>query len=164
MATLQELATDSSMVDWKLIGKNALIKVISTEEAPDVIRRKFATGYVTQAKFLKGLNAFQIERDLGLRPQSLGKGAFILYFARLPRLSEVEQRFTAALPDGKVWTPGMHDAFDKARDAYKSSHATRVEYYPPGSARAKQWKLISPVPLSGKSIQVTPSMTFNLLE
>ena len=164
MATIQELATDSSMVDWKLTGKNALIKVVSTEEAPDAIRRRFAMGYVTQAKFLKGLNAFQIERDLGLRPQSLSKGAFILYFARLPQLSEVEQRFSAALPDGKVWTPDMHDAFDKARDAYKNSHATLVDYYPPGSDSAKQWKLISPVPLSGKSVQVTTSMTFNLLE
>ena len=87
----------------------------------------------------------------------------MLYFLRLPTLAEVDQRYTADFPDGTVWTPEKHREFDLARDAYKNSYATRVEYYPPGSSRVMQWKLLSPVPLSGKSSQVTTSTTFNPL-
>ena len=163
MITFQELTTFTSIREWRLTGRDAVVKVVSTEDAAQAVQRKTAMGYVTQAKFLAGKNAFQIERDLGLRPESLRKGAFVLYFVRLPTLSEVDQRYTAAFPDGTVWTPEKHREFDQARDAYKNSHATRVEYYPPGSGRVMQWKLISPVPLSGKAMQVTTSTTFNPL-
>ena len=64
---------------------------------------------------------------------------------------------------GLCGTDKKHREFDLAREAYKNSYATRVEYYPPGSSRVMQWKLLSPVQLSGKSSQVTTSTTFNPL-
>ncbi len=63
-----------------------------------------ATGYFTQAKFLKNLNSLEIERDLGLRPESLVRGGFVFYFSRLPRFEEVVYRYAAVMPAGQVWT------------------------------------------------------------
>jgi hypothetical protein len=164
MVTFRELATFTSMRDWRLTGRDAVVKVVSTEDSDLARRTKTVWGYVTQAKFLAGKNAFQIERDLGLRPESLRRGAFVLYFLRLPTLAEVEQRYTADFPDGTPWTPEKQTEFDLARDAYyKNPYATQIEYYPPGSSRVMQWELLSPVPLSGKASQVTTSTTFNLL-
>ena len=163
MATLGELATYSSIRDWSLTGPDAVVKVVATEEADRVVRAKSALGYVTQAKYLAGKNAFQIERDLGLRPESLRKGAFVFYFAKLPALDGVEQRYTANFPDGGVWTEEQQKDYFLAREHYRTSHATRVEHYPPGSERVKQRKLTRPLPISGRFLQVTTSTTFNLL-
>jgi hypothetical protein len=160
--TFQELATFSSSRDWTLSGPNAVVKVVSIEDADRPARNKSAKGYITQAKYLKGLNALQIESALGLRPNNLKRGCYVFYFARLPEMGEVEQRFMADMPDGKVWDADMHRDYLAARDARDASGSDVVHFYPPGSARVKQWALTKEVPLSGLSKLVTPSAPFEV--
>ncbi len=160
MATLQQLATESSMRHWTLTGPNAVVKVLSLElangpQAPDQAR-----GYITQAKFLDGLTSLQIERDLGLRPQSLLRGAVVRYLARLPRFEEVEYRYSAAMPDGQVWTDEMHAAHDDARLRYRTSNDTVVQSYPPGAVEVLQWRLTAPVPFGLLRHTVTSVIPF----
>ena len=111
------------------------MKVVSVADAGRPAQMKSAKGYVTQAKHLKGLNATQIETGLGLRPLSLKCGAYVFYFARLPEMHEVEQRFTADMPDGKIWDDQMHTAYLAARDKRDASGSDVIDYYPPGFSR-----------------------------
>ena len=162
MITFQELATFTSSRDWTLTGENALVKVVTLEGASNPASLGCATGYVTQAKFLRGLNAHEIEARLGLRPNSTKRGFYVMYFAWLPKLAEVEQRFSADMPDGKVWTDSMHSDFEKSRAEAQQSGSDRVDFFPPGSSRIKQWKLTEPVRLSGHWKVVTPSVPFEV--
>ena len=141
MASLQDLAKDSSMRHWALGGKNALVKVYPIRQAHGPDRPAGITGYFTQAKFLNGMTALQIERALGLQPQSLLEGAAVLYAAKLPGFHQIDYRYSASMPDGKVWTPEMHDRFDRERRAYTGMRGDVVRDYPPGAAEVLQWQL-----------------------
>jgi hypothetical protein len=160
--TFQEMTTHSSMRDWTLTGPAAVVKVVSVNDAAKPVAVKSATGYVTQAKFIKGMNAIQIEAALGLRPNSMKKGGYVFFFARLPLLADVEQRFTADMPDGQIWSDKEMEAYMQARADRDASGSDLVQSYPPGSARVMQWQLTKPVPLSGLWKQVTPSLPFEI--
>jgi hypothetical protein len=141
MATLFDLAKESSMLGWSLTGDRALIKVFSMQFATGPTPPTHITGYFTQAKFLKGKTSLEIERDLGLQPQSLVGGAVILYAARLPTFGEFDYRLSAALPNGRIWTPEMHAQYDQQRKAYTGMRGDAVRYYPPGDTDVLQWEL-----------------------
>ncbi len=66
----------------------------------------------------------------------------------------------ADMPDGKVWTDELHEAYNKARDETKASNSDLINFYPPGSAKIMQWTLTRPVPLSGHRQLVTASVPF----
>ncbi|MCJ2034351.1 hypothetical protein [Methylobacterium sp. J-068] len=162
MITFQELATFSSFRSWTLSGENAVVKAVSVEDAVRPASLRTATGYVTQAKFLRNLNSLQIESSLGLRPNSMKKGCYVFYFAEMPKLKDVDQRFTADLPDGKVWSETVQQAYEDARAAARQSGSDRIEFYPPGSAKIMQWQLMRPSKLSGLWKLVTPSVPFEV--
>ena len=149
---------------WTLSGPGAIVKVLSLADATGPRPPAAASGYLTQAKFLKGLNSSQIERDLGLQPQSLKQGGFVCYLARLPTYDEVEYRFSAALPDGQFWTSQMHEEFDRARSRYTGMRGEVIEGYPPGSERALQWRLKPgvAVPFSGSRVFISPVISFSV--
>ncbi|MFL5298292.1 MAG: hypothetical protein ACJ798_18085 [Phenylobacterium sp.] len=141
MANFADLAKESSMLGWSLTGDGALIKVVSMHFATGATPPASITGYFTQVKFIRGMTSLEIERDLGLQPQSLLGGAVIIYATRLPRFGEFDYRLSAALPNGRIWTPEMHEQFDRERKAYTGMRGDTVRYYPPGKTKILQWEM-----------------------
>ena len=161
MVTVGEQITARSMEGWTLAGPSALVKAVSVDMEREVRKRGVVAGYITQAKFLTNLNANQIERDLGLRPGSMRRGLVVFWLARLPKLNEVEQRYFANWPGGYPWTELQYAEYLKARNDNLKNFADTINYYVPGSDRLPQWRLLSPVQISGFCRQSTPSMPFN---
>jgi len=163
MVTFQELATFCGMNDWKLTGRDAVVKVVSVMYAGEMLRAGFAKGYVTQAKFLKGLNATQIETRLGVPPFSLRGGAYVLYFAELPDANTVDQRYYASMPAGRIWDHNLDmGKYLTARDERDASGSDVIRFYPPGSSSILQWELHTPVRLAHHWKIITPSMPFQV--
>ena len=162
MVTLGEQLTARSMEGWTLSGPNALVKVVSVEMAREVQKRGVVAGYVTQAKFLTGLNANQIERDLGLRPGSMRRGLLVFWLARLPKMNEIEQRYFANWPGGYPWTEWQYKEYMEKREGMLTNTNQILDYYVPGSDQLRQWRLSSPVEISGLCRQSTPSTPFSL--
>lgn len=107
--------------------------------------RPTVAGYVTQAKYLYGLTAPQIEVALGLRRFELRDIAFVHGLDELPAPSDFEFRLFAVFPDGKVATD-----YDRGRQddlAIERSYHPVGRVYRPGSEMVPQWKLTGPVRL-----------------
>jgi hypothetical protein len=129
LITFQELATFTSSRDWTLTGRARQSGHHRGRIEPRItwLRNRICH----PGKFLRGLNAHEIEARLGLRPNSTKRGFYVMYFARLPKLAEVEQRFSADMPDGKVWTDSMHSDFEKSRAEAQQSGSDRVDFFLP---------------------------------
>ncbi|HUB30558.1 MAG TPA: hypothetical protein VL967_12715 [Terracidiphilus sp.] len=128
-----QLEIDDSMRRevWRTNGPNRPVKVCPAEWTIDIR----LGGYITLGKYLIGKKPNEMERDLGLPTDFLIHGARIYKFSRLPQPSEYEYELTADFPDG------LADLGPSPRKAY----------YPPGSPKIHQWRIVS-----GKSIPVEP--------
>ena len=167
MANFKDLATASSARDWQLEGARRLVKVVNSHAREALLKQGTVTGYVTQERYLHGMTARQIERALGLRPFELRGLAFVYALARLPRPGEFEYHFSAAFPGGQPVGPGGPAGMTSARAGYDGrwrpgsrSHAPVVDYYPPGSAMVRQWRLTAPVELGPLVATVTDTLAF----
>lgn len=170
-------AKASSMKHWSLTGRSRLVKVfgmsarnfMGSEGNPN---KDHVSGYVTEERYLWGLNATEIEMKLGLRAFELRPVAYVYSMARLPTADEVEFKFSAGYPDGKPVGVGEDkDAFHadmmKARKDYADGEGTLnrsmtpvVQLYGPGSFKIPQWKLIAPVPVGNLIATVSPTLAF----
>lgn len=92
-------------------------------------------GYFTLGKYLLRKTPKEIEKDLGFPSDFLKHGARLYKFTRLPQMSEYEYELTADHPDGLA----------------DQGPFPRKIYYPPGSRKIKQWRI-----LKGKIIPVDP--------
>jgi hypothetical protein len=117
---------------WQRTGRNRPVKVCPAEWMIDFR----LGGYITLGKYLVRKTPAEIERDLGLPKDFLLHGARIYKFTRLPQISEYEYQLTADHPDGFA----------------DEGPFPRKPYYPPGSPKIHQWRI-----LPGKSIPVEPS-------
>lgn len=174
---LGEGAKASSMKNWSLTGRSRLVKVfgisarnfMGSESNPD---KDHVRGYVTEERYLWGLNATEIETKLGLRPFELRPLAYVYSLERLPTSDEVEFKFSAGFPDGKPVGRGkdkeeFHKDMMKAREDYAANKNTVtrsmtpvVQLYGPGSFRIPQWKLTAPVPVGKLIATVSPTLAF----
>lgn len=157
------------MISWKPSGKNRLVKVVSPHGENRISESGLAGGYVTQEKYLYGMNSTRIERILGLRPGELRTRAIIYGFSRLPRPAEVDFKLSTAFPDG---VPFGDDHVEQAMQAradfsagvnlYDNSGEPVTQYYQPGSAMVPQWKIKRgcEIPVSGVIAVVTPVIAF----
>lgn len=167
MANFMDLATAASNRDWALEGGRRLVKVANSHARDEILRRRTVSGYVTQERYLYGMTAKEIERALGLRPFELRGVAYIFSLARLPHAGEFEYHFSAAFPGGQPVGPGGPAGMQSARAGYdsrwrpgKRSHRPVVDYYPPGSAMVRQWRLTRPVELGSLVATVTDTLPF----
>lgn len=117
--------------EWRLTGLNRPIKVCPAELPLELE----VGGYFTLGKYLLRKKPDEIERDLGLPRDFLKHGARIYKFTRLPQISEYEYELTADHPDGLA----------------DQGPFPRKPYYPPGSAKIRQWRIVK-----GKIIPVDP--------
>lgn len=164
---LVEVATASSMRDWKAAGENRMVKITGAAGAQAVEKYNSVMGYVTQEKYLYGKTARQIEGILGLRPFELRTICYIFSLARLPKLGEFEYKFSLAFPDGQVFEEAQYQQMLSARSDYSNgaklyerSLTPVAQYYPPGSDMVPQWKITKPVPLGGLVATVTETVPF----
>ena len=164
---LMEMAQANSARDWKLAGKNRLVKVCSPTGAQDVEKYNSVMGYVTQEKYLYGKTATEIESLLGLRPFELRDLCYIFSMARLPVQGEFEFKLSTAFPDGEVFEDkqfrqmmGARKDFLDGKNLNDRSMMPVAQYYPPGSKMIPQWKLTSPAPLGGLIATVTKLVPF----
>ena len=159
MATFGELAKLASMKHWTLEGDRQLVKVVSAAGHDYIMRagadRATGGGYITEKRYLWGLDNTQIERVLGLRPGELKNIAYVFDLARLPTADEVEFHYSTAFPGGEsVWdgkggvTPKYaaekaraEKDFAAGRGSMDRSYWPVVDHYPMGSAMVPQWKL-----------------------
>ncbi|WP_156477420.1 hypothetical protein [Falsihalocynthiibacter arcticus] len=74
MSTFETLAKASSMGHWALNGRQQLVKVVSASGRDYLMNKseaeRFGGGYITEKRYLWGLNNRQIEQVLGLRPMN----------------------------------------------------------------------------------------------
>src|ERR1700674_5076742 len=105
---------------WALRGPSQIVKVLPSSggAAPQL------GGYITLGKFLLGKTPQQIEEALGLPSGSLGSGARIFRFTRLPMIGEYEYELTALHPGGLAYAQGHSDPA-----------------YPPGNRMIHQWRI-----------------------
>lgn len=174
MQNVKEAINASSARDWALSGRNGLVKVVGPM-APDNIKE--VGGYITQEKFLYGLNNIEMERALGLAPGKLQPVAFVWRLARLPKPGEYDYRMSTALPDGKFMDRAAEtekgsgvtnaEAIEKVNDYYAGGTGGKVPdeingFYPPGSALPLQWVISKGVkiPVAGSRIEVTGKNPF----
>lgn len=115
--------------EWRPTGLNRPIKVVPAERPLE----SDVGGYFTLGKYLLRKTPEEIERDLGLPRDFLKYGARLYKFTRLPQVSEYEYELTADYPDGLA----------------DQGPFPRKIYYPPGSRKIKQWRI-----LKGKFIPV----------
>lgn len=167
--TLGEMANISSMISWKLSGKDRLVKVVSPWAEKQIIARGTTGGYVTQEKYLYGLTSTQIERVLGLRPGELHTRAIIYGLSRMPSTDEVDFKFSAAFPDGAPFSQShvknaMQARTDYAagKNLYDHSGEPVTQYYQQGSGMIPQWKIKTGVRIavSGVIAHVTQVLAF----
>ncbi|MBU3002295.1 hypothetical protein [Paraglaciecola arctica] len=129
-STFYELVKIRSMNSWKLNTKNKLVKVVTSSS--NVGNR---VGYVTQEKYIVGLTALQIERDLGLKPKMLAGGAKIYELLKLPELGEFECKLSTCFPGGSVFEwKDVSDLEFESRD-----------FWPPGKG-FPQWDITVSIP------------------
>lgn len=146
MTTLGEAARESSTRSWTLTGKTMLVKVIGESalphvklgDGPETVR---LSGYFTQAKYLYGLTAGEMERALGLPPHRLAAGAYVYAFSRLPAVDEIEFKYSLAFPDGLIPTREEFDSMLDRRDSALAGRSSEPNLYPPGGTHIPQWKL-----------------------
>ena len=117
--------------EWRLTGPNRPIKVVPAERPLE----SDVCGYFTLGKYLLRKTPAEIESDLGFPRDFLKHGARLYKFTRLPQSSEYEYELTADHPDGLA----------------DQGSFPRKTYYPPGSPKIKQWRI-----LKGKIIPVDP--------
>lgn len=169
MQTLGDAMQASSMRTWSLTGSTRLVKVVGPAAEEYMLNTGRITGYFTQEKYIYGMTAAQIERTLGLRGHELSQLARVYTFSRLPTMSEVDFRLSAAFPDGKAFEQKQLDELMAARknyaagsDLYKRSQVPTVQAYPPGSAMVPQWtfKKDMGVPIGHLIATVTPVFPF----
>lgn len=169
MYSLGEEIKLSSMRHWSLEGRSRLVKVLSVSAAKYAMEFNGGalSGYITEERFLWGLNSHQIERFLGLRTHELRPLAQIHALSRLPKPNEVEFKFSAAFPDGDVYTNKDHDnllaarrAFLDGSDRHTRSMTPVVNAYPPGSGMIPQWRLTVEIPSGGLISTVMPTLPF----
>lgn len=146
MGNFAEIARASSMANWRLQGREGLVKVMSKSSAQYMqlksdLSQVRVKGYIGLAKYIYGLNAAQIERALGLPPASMVSGAYIYSLSRLPTFNEVDFRYSLAWPDGKVPTPAEYTALLDRRDAAIVGLTSEPTLYPPGGSHIPQWRL-----------------------
>lgn len=111
---------------WKKGGGDSLVKVAPLGTVPDSRR---PIGYCTTLKFVVGRTPAEMERILGLAPESkLGAGADIFKVAPLPRADEFEMKGYSQCPDGLPVDPEA---------------GVTHPLYPPGLG-APQWRLTLP--------------------
>ena len=116
---------------WRATGPSRPVKVCPAQWTIDLR----LGGYIALGKDLIGKTPQEMERDLGLPEDFLIHGARIYKFTRLPQISEYTHELTADHPDGLA---------DQGPFPGKT-------YYPPGSKKIHQWKI-----LEGKTIPVDP--------
>ncbi len=167
MATLMEMAEQSSTRSWKQDGPDRLVKVVNSHGAQGVRGYGTIMGYVTQEKYLYGKTSREMEALLGLRPGELKRVAWIFSMVRMPKLGEFEYKFSLAFPDGRVfeeeqWRQAMQARADfrAGKRLYERSHSETAQYYPPGSSMIPQWKITKPIPLAGLVQVVTETLPF----
>ena len=164
MGKLIEMAVASHVASWSLTGCNRPVKVLG------VSARNYANtsssdgnpslgGFFTLEKYLWGRNTAQIEALLGLRPNELKPFCHIYGFNRLPKAGEIEFKFSAAWPDGKVMDDkGFENIlkarqdFSKGKNLYSRAIQPVAQYYPPGSSMIPQWELKSKIPAKRISV------------
>jgi hypothetical protein len=117
--------------EWRPTGLNRPVKVCPAEKPLEFE----VSGYFTLGKHLLRRTPAEIERDLGLPRDFLKHGARIYKFTRLPQISEYEYELTADHPDGLA----------------DEGPLPRKPYYPPGSSKINQWRIVK-----GKTIPVVP--------
>ena len=131
---------------WTSTGPQRLVKVVqflSLQNTPEHAR---AVGYVTQELYLFGKTPTGIERALGLRPFSLGRGCRVLHLDRLPMRGEYTDELTADMPGGLAFNPA--DAME-AHHRYANDEGMReLPYYPPGDKWIPQWNVTVAIPLT----------------
>lgn len=178
MATLGELAKQSSMAHWSLSGRQQLVKVVSAAGYDYVTGAAGNTtgGYVTEIRYLWGQNNRQIEAILGLREFELKHVAYVFGLARLPQPDEVEFHLSAAFPGGEspyaagggltaAYQAGKTKAdrdFAAGRGTTDRSYWPVKDFYPMGSGMVPQWK-INPgvaIPVTGLIAAVTQTAPF----
>jgi hypothetical protein len=130
--------------EWRPTGPNRPIKVVPAERPLE----SDVCGYFTLGKYLLRKTPEEIERDLGFPRDFLKHGARLYKFARLPQVSEYEYELTADHPDGLA----------------DQGPFPRKIYYPPGSQKIKQWRILKGkiIPVDPKYFTVRP--TFHLPE
>jgi hypothetical protein len=130
---------------WSLHGPNRVVKVVP------LTGRQFGGigselgGYITVAKSIEGFTPEQIEKALGLPFRSLGNGAMIYSFSRLPMSDEYEFELTADHPGGTSPT-WMSDPD-----------------FPSGSKKIHQWKIREGMQIpvaAGTEIRLQPGQCF----
>ena|SRR5438270_8735170 len=105
--------------DWSLKGRTAVVKIVPLgKQSID------ESGFITTARFIAGMTPAQIEKNLGLKVNSLCFGARIYRFLRLPRPGEYTYELSARNPDGAP--------YDK-----NHSHPD----WPQGSDKVLQWRI-----------------------
>lgn len=162
-----EVVKHSSMRHWSNTGPNRPVKVVSPAAEKALSQHGMVSGYITQEKFLIGKTCDRIERDLGLRPFELRNQCYIYSLERLPTSDEVEFKLSCDFPDGRVFSDESYQKASDARVDYLENRNTLVRsmtpvynYYPPGSGRVLQWRLISSVPIDRKIAVVTRVLPF----
>ena len=170
MQNLGEAMKRSSMRFWNLNGRTRLVKVmsVSSEKFAFGQRGGAISGYVTEERYLWGMNNHQIERFLGLRPHELRMMARIHILSRLPKPEEVEFKLSAAFPDGMAYDDDQHAKVMAARQAYfEGEHSYSrsltpiIDAYPTGSDMVPQWRLTTPIPSGGLIATVIPTVPFS---
>lgn len=146
MGNFAEAARASSIANWRLDGRDGVIKVMSRSSAqhmqlkPDLSQVR-VKGYITLAKYIYGLNAQGIQSALGLPPGSMASGAYVYSLSRLPRFNEVDYKYSLAWPDGVIPTDAEYKALLDRRDAAIVGLTSEPTLYPPGGTHIPQWRL-----------------------
>ncbi|MEY8098179.1 hypothetical protein AB9F29_12225 [Falsihalocynthiibacter sp. S25ZX9] len=180
MSTFETLAKASSMGHWSLNGRQQLVKVVSASGRDYLMNKseaeRFGGGYITEKRYLWGLNNRQMEQVLGLRPHELKHVAFVFGLSRLPTSDEVDFRLTADFPDGKSpfetggtisrdYTNAKTKAeaeFATGKGSTDRSYWPVVDFYPMGSGMVPQWQVRAnaKIPVSGLLATVTQDRPF----
>ncbi|NNE58295.1 MAG: hypothetical protein HKN36_09325 [Hellea sp.] len=157
MASLMDAAAASHVASWSLSGRNRPVKVlgISARNYSHKANGGLPSlgGFFTLEKYLWGRNPAQLESLLGLRPFELKPICHIYGFTRLPKATEVEFKFSAAWPDGKIMDDEGFNQILESRQNYAAgknlyNRAIRpvAQHYPPGSSMIPQWRLKTEIP------------------
>lgn len=87
--------------------------------------KKWAAGYFTLSKFVRGRTLAELERDLGVRTGRLSReGAFMLFPLRLPLPYEFELRGYGIIPDHEF--EAYNPALKKLDDGQMKKYTGRL--------------------------------------
>lgn len=147
----RELHDATRTENWSLHGPNRIVKVqaalpVGAQQAvlPVGAQASHVSGYITLAKFIKGMTPDRIEKALGLRVGSLASGAVIYNLARRPMSHEYDYELTANRPGG------LAVSFMSSED------------FPPGARSIHQWAIKEGtlIPVSADAVRLRPGQTF----